>query len=83
MFRCPRARRPAESLLLEWWLGAIVETDWANVSMGERIPRRKPKSVVCDSSGRVGSIYQFAPLVLSGRLGWDCTTLGSLTDCGS
>ena len=46
-------------------VGAIVETDWANVSMGERIPRRKPKSVVCDSSGRVGSIYQFAPLVLS------------------
>jgi hypothetical protein len=43
----------------------MVETDWANVSMGERIPRRKPKSVVCDSPGRVGSIYQFAPLFLS------------------
>src|ERR1700686_5543312 len=37
-------------------VGAIVETDCARVSMGDRIPRRKPKSAVGERSGGVDSL---------------------------
>src|ERR1700722_9210028 len=42
-------------------VGAIVETDCARVSRGERIPRRKPKSPLWVLSGGVGSIPWAAP----------------------
>src|ERR1700719_1115287 len=42
-------------------VGAIVETDCARVSMGERIPRRKPKSAIGECSGDVVSIDSYAP----------------------
>src|ERR1700730_9295849 len=54
-------------------VGAIVETDCARVSMGDRIPRRKPKSAVEEGAGGVGSICCGAPVVFPLRLGWDCT----------
>src|ERR1700728_1684498 len=58
-------------------VGAIVETDCARVSMGDRIPCRKPNSVVGEFSGGVGSIRCSAPC-RQPRLGWDCTTLGEV-----
>src|ERR1700722_15123383 len=58
-------------------VGAIVETDCARVSRGDRIPCRKPNSVVGEFSGGVGSIRCYAPC-RQARLGWDCTTPGDV-----
>ncbi len=50
-------------------VGAMVETDCASVSMGERIPRRNPKSVVRDCSGAAGRIDKNVPR--SANYDWD------------
>src|SRR5579859_6118568 len=42
-------------------VGAMVETDWAKVSKGDKIPRRNPKSVDAVFSTAVRSISSCAP----------------------
>jgi hypothetical protein len=42
-------------------VGAMVETDCASVSRGERIPRRNPKFAGRELSGGIGSICEDAP----------------------
>src|SRR5579864_4017981 len=62
-------------------VGAMVETDCASVSMGERIPRRNPKSVVTDCSGAAGSIDKECSLICQLRLGSHCITVVANAGC--